>query len=139
MTEVLQNFINGQFVEVGGEETIDIVSPMDGRTVAVAPISVQKDVDAAFQAARTAARTWGRTTPGERQEALLRLADALQAHQEELVEAQHRNTGQSREQIAQEEVDTGADNLRFFAGAARTLEGRAATEYMSDHTSYVRR
>lgn len=139
MAEVLQNFINGHFTGVRGEETLDIVNPMDGRIVAQAPISVQEDVDAAFDAARTAAKTWGRSTPRERQEALLRLADALQAHKEELVEAQHRNTGQSREQIAQEEVDTGADNLRFFAGAARTLEGRPAMEYMSAHTSYVRR
>ena len=90
-------------------------------------------------AAATAFRTWRRTTPSERQRLLLRLADALEANESALVEAQHRNTGQPREMIGQEEVGAGADNLRFFAGAARTLEGKAATEYLPGHTSYVRR
>ena len=139
MADKLQNFIDGHFVPAHGEKTLDIVDPATGRTVAVSPVSDQQDVDAAFEAASVASRTWKRTTPAERQEALLRLADALQEHRDELVEAQHRNTGQPRTQIAEEEVDAGTDNLRFFAGAARTLEGRAAMEYMSENTSYVRR
>ena len=139
MSEVLQNFINGRFVPAQGRDTIDIVNPGTGETVAVSPVSGQEDVDAAFRAATDAARTWKRTTPAERQDALLRIADGLVEHRDELIEAQHRNTGQPKAQIGEEEVDAGADNLRFFAGAARTLEGRAATEYMSEHTSYVRR
>ena len=139
MSEVLQNFINGRFVPAQGRDTIDIVNPGTGETVAVSPVSGQEDVDAAFHAATDAARTWKRTTPAERQDALLRIADGLVEHRDELIEAQHRNTGQPKAQIGEEEVDAGADNLRFFAGAARTLEGRAATEYMSEHTSYVRR
>ena len=139
MAEALQNYIDGRFVSAHGQQTIEIVNPADGTTVAVSPVSDEQDVDAAFQAAATAAKTWRRTTPGERQELLLKLADALEAHSDELVEAQHRNTGQPRAQIADEEVAAGADNLRFFAGAARTLEGRAAMEYMSEHTSYIRR
>ena len=139
MAETLQNFINGRFVAAHGQETIEIVNPSDGKVVAISPVSDEQDVDAAFEAAAAAAKTWNRTTPGERQDALLKLADALQEHKDELVEAQHRNTGQPRAQIGSEEVDAGTDNLRFFAGAARTLEGRAATEYMSEHTSYIRR
>ena len=139
MADTLQNFIDGHFVPAHGEKTLEIVDPATGRTVAVSPVSNQQDVDAAFEAALTASRTWRKTTPAERQEALLKLADALQEHRDELVEAQHRNTGQPRAQIAEEEVDAGTDNLRFFAGAARTLEGRAAMEYMSENTSYVRR
>lgn len=139
MSEVLQNFINGRFVPAQGRDTIDIVNPGTGETVAVSPVSGQEDVDAAFRAATDAARTWKRTTPAERQDALLRIAEGLVEHRDELIEAQHRNTGQPRVLIGEEEVDAGADNLRFFAGAARTLEGRAATEYMSEHTSYVRR
>ena len=139
MAEVLQNYINGRFVKAHGQDTIDIVNPVNAQTVAVAPISDEKDVNAAFEAAEAAARTWRRSTPAERQDALLNLAEGLREHRDELVEAQHRNTGQPKEQIGAEEVDTGIDNLKFFAGAARTLEGKAATEYMSEHTSYVRR
>ncbi|WP_431813640.1 aminobutyraldehyde dehydrogenase [Kocuria sp. cx-455] len=139
MTEVLQNYINGQFVKAHGRDTIDIVNPVNAQTVAVAPISDEQDVNAAFEAAVAAAKTWRRSTPAERQDALLNLAEGLREHRDELVAAQHRNTGQPKEQIGVEEVDTGIDNLKFFAGAARTLEGKAATEYMSEHTSYDRR
>ncbi|WP_312397294.1 aminobutyraldehyde dehydrogenase [Kocuria sp.] len=139
MAEVLQNHINGRFVKAHGRDTIDIVNPVNAQTVAVAPISDEEDINAAFEAAAAAAKTWKRSTPAERQDALLNLAEGLREHRDELVEAQHRNTGQPKEQIGVEEVDTGIDNLKFFAGAARTLEGKAATEYMSEHTSYVRR
>lgn len=139
MSDVLQNYVDGAFVDAHGTGRIDVVDPATGRTVAVSPVSDATDVDRAFAAARKAFRTWKRTTPSERQLLLLRLADALEAHGSELVDAQHRNTGQPRRMIADEEVGAGADNLRFFAGAARTLEGKAAAEYMSEHTSYVRR
>ena len=139
MSDVLQNYVDGVFVEAHGTGRIDVVDPTTGTTVAVSPVSDATDVDRAFAAARAAFRSWKRTTPSERQLLLLRLADALEAHSDELVEAQHRNTGQPRQMIADEEVAAGADNLRFFAGAARTLEGKAAAEYLGGHTSYVRR
>jgi aldehyde dehydrogenase (NAD+) len=90
-------------------------------------------------AAESAFATWKHATPGERQRLLLRLADAVEAASDELVEAQHRNTGQVRSLIASEEVAAGADQLRFFAGAARLLEGKSAGEYFEGHTSFVRR
>ncbi len=139
MSELLQNFVDGAFVDARGTGRIDVVDPSRGETVAISPISDADDVDAACAAAKNAFRTWKRTRPSERQLMLLRLADAVEAHTSELVEAQHRNTGQPRRMIADEEVGAGIDNLRFFAGAARTLEGKAAAEYLSEHTSYVRR
>ncbi|WP_448072517.1 gamma-aminobutyraldehyde dehydrogenase [Georgenia yuyongxinii] len=136
---VLKNFIGGAFVDAIGEGRLDVVSPTTGEKVAVSPVSGPADVDAAMEAAANAFTTWKRTTPSERQRMLLQLADALEANETALVEAQHRNTGQPRQMIADEEVGAGADNIRFFAGAARTLEGKAATEYLAGHTSYVRR
>ena len=139
MAEILQNVINGESVPSRGTELLDIVNPTNGEVVAVSPVSVQADVDAAMDAAAAAFRTWKRTTPSERQRMLLRLADALEANSAELVEAQHRNTGQVRSVIAAEEVAVGADQLRFFAGAARLLEGKSAGEYLEGHTSFIRR
>ncbi|MCC3272602.1 gamma-aminobutyraldehyde dehydrogenase [Arthrobacter zhangbolii] len=139
MAQTLQNFINGEFVPSRGTDVVDIVNPTNGEVVAVSPVSVQADVDAAMSAAADAFTAWKRTTPSERQLMLLRLADALEANSEELVEAQHRNTGQVRSVIAAEEVAVGADQLRFFAGAARLLEGKSAGEYLEGHTSFVRR
>ena len=139
MVQTLQNFINGEFVPVTGTETLDIVNPTNGEVVAKAPVSSQADVDSAMAAAATAFKTWKHATPSQRQAVLLKLADAIEARSEELVEAQHRNTGQVKAMIASEEVGAGADQLRFFAGAARLLEGRSAGEYMENFTSYVRR
>ena len=139
MVQTLQNFINGAFVPATGSETMDIVNPTNGETVAVSPVSSAADIDTAMDAAARAFRLWKRTTPSQRQAVLLKLADALQARSPELVEAQHRNTGQVRQMIADEEVAVGADQLRFFAGAARLLEGKSAGEYMDGFTSYVRR
>ncbi|HEY8296330.1 MAG TPA: aldehyde dehydrogenase family protein, partial [Micrococcaceae bacterium] len=139
MVQTLQNFINGEFVPATGTESLDIINPTNGETVARAPVSSPADIDAAMAAAAAAFRSWKRTTPSERQALLLKLADALQARSADLVEAQHRNTGQVRQMIADEEVAVGADQLRFFAGAARLLEGKSAGEYMDGFTSYVRR
>ncbi len=139
MAETLQNYIDGTFVTPAGTELLDIVNPTNGEVVAQSPVSSPADVDDAMQAARRAFTTWKRTTPSQRQLMLLRLADAVEAASAELVEAQHRNTGQVREMIAVEEVAVGADQLRFFAGAARVLEGKSAGEYLEGHTSYVRR
>ncbi|MCC3265555.1 gamma-aminobutyraldehyde dehydrogenase [Arthrobacter gengyunqii] len=139
MAQTLQNFINGEFVPARGTEQLEIINPVNGEVVASSPVSNQADVDAAMEAAAAAFTTWKRTTPSERQLMLLRLADALEANSDELVEAQHRNTGQVPSVIAAEEVAVGADQLRFFAGAARLLEGKAAGEYMEGHTSFIRR
>lgn len=139
MAQTLQNFINGEFVPARGTEQLEIINPVNGEVVASSPVSVQADVDAAMAAAAAAFTTWKRTTPSERQLMLLRLADALEANSDELVEAQHRNTGQVPSVIAAEEVAVGADQLRFFAGAARLLEGKSAGEYLEGHTSFVRR
>ncbi|WP_225729384.1 MULTISPECIES: gamma-aminobutyraldehyde dehydrogenase [unclassified Nocardia] len=136
---VLENYIDGKFVASSAIETLDLVDPVDETVVGRAPISNRADVDAAVAAAARAFESWGRTTPGARQTALLKLADAIDAHSEELVEAQCRNTGQPKAVIAAEEIAVGADQIRFFAGAARLLEGRAAGEYMAGFTSYVRR
>ncbi|MHA7188966.1 gamma-aminobutyraldehyde dehydrogenase [Arthrobacter sp. MDT2-16] len=139
MAETLQNYIDGVFVTPAGTELLDIVNPTNGEVVAQSPVSSPADVDDAMKAAARAFTTWKRTTPSQRQLMLLKLADAVEAASDELVEAQHRNTGQVREMIAAEEVAVGADQLRFFAGAARVLEGKSAGEYLEGHTSYVRR
>ena len=139
MAETLQNYIDGAFVTPAGTELLDIVNPTNGEVVAQSPVSSPADVDDAMKAAARAFTTWKRTTPSQRQLMLLKLADAVEAASDELVEAQHRNTGQVREMIAAEEVAVGADQLRFFAGAARVLEGKSAGEYLEGHTSYVRR
>lgn len=136
---VLQNWINGRFVDAHGTGRLDVVSPVTEEVVAVSPISDAADVDAAYAAASDARLAWRRTTPGQRQRMLLAWADAIEEAADELVESQHRNTGQPKEAIRAEEVITGADHLRFFAGAARTLQGVASAEYMEGHTSQVRR
>ncbi|AWH00701.1 gamma-aminobutyraldehyde dehydrogenase [Rhodococcus ruber] len=139
MTALRENYIDGAFVPSTATESLPLIDPVDESLVGSIPVSTAADVDAAVAAAQRAFRTWGRTTPKERQTALLKLADALEEHCDELVEAECRNTGQPKSMIADEEVKVGADQLRFFAGAARMLEGKAAGEYMEGHTSYVRR
>ncbi|PWD49634.1 gamma-aminobutyraldehyde dehydrogenase [Serinibacter arcticus] len=136
---VLQNWIDGAFVDAHGTGRLDVVSPVTEEVVAVSPVSDAEDVDAAYAAAAGARLAWRRTTPGERQRMLLAWADAIEGAADELVEAQHRNTGQPKEAIRVEEVVTGADHVRFFAGAARTLNGAASGEYLAGHTSQVRR
>jgi len=138
-TPTLKNFINGQFVEPQGTELLEIVNPVDGQVVALAPVSTAADVDKAMTAAKAAFKPWARLTPGARQLALLKLADAIEANADTIVEAQHRNTGQPRATILSDEVLAGADQIRFFAGAARLLEGKSAGEYLEGMTSYVRR
>ena len=103
------------------------------------PVGLAADVDAAYSAAVAAKATWGRMLPKDRQLALLKIADAVEAHSSELVEAQARNTGQPKELIASEEVTVGADQLRFFAGAARIMSGTASGEYADGLNSVLRR
>ncbi|MEV6217241.1 aminobutyraldehyde dehydrogenase [Nocardia sp. NPDC051833] len=136
---LLRNYVDGLFVASVSQEALDLVNPVDERVVGRAPVSTREDVEAAVAAASRAFVTWGKTTPAFRQTVLLKLADAIEAHSDDIVEAQCRNTGQPRAVIATEEVAVAADQLRFFAGAARLLEGKAAGEYMEGYTSYVRR
>ena len=138
-TAVLQNFIGGSYVDASTDEAFDLIDPVTEEVIGRSPASGQEDVDRAYAAAAEAAKVWGRFTPSQRQEAMLKLADEIAAHRDELVDAQARNTGQPKYLIGAEEVDVTVDQLRFFAGAARLLEGTASGEYMEGLTSSVRR
>jgi len=142
MTEVsrLRNFVGGDYAEPSTDAFGEIVDPSTAQLIARAPISGAAEVDAAYAAADTAFRTtWGRTTPAERQLALLRIADAVEARAEEFVALEAQQTGKPLALTASDELPPMIDQLRFFAGAARVLEGRAAAEYMTGHTSWIRR
>jgi betaine-aldehyde dehydrogenase len=116
-----------------------VIDPSTGEAYAEAPVSSPRDVDAAMAAAQAGFEVWRDATPAERQRALLRIADAVEARADEFVAAECRNTGKPVEPTRAEEMAPLLDELRFFAGAARMLEGRSAGEYLRDHTSYVRR
>ena len=135
----LRNFIAGEYVDGRTDSTTDIVNPATGSVVATAPVSGRADVDAAYAAADKAFGEWGRTTPSERQQALLKLADAIESRADELIALESENTGKIQALTASEEIPPMVDQLRFFAGAARVLEGKAAGEYMKGHTSWIRR
>ncbi|WP_335981516.1 MULTISPECIES: gamma-aminobutyraldehyde dehydrogenase [Streptomycetaceae] len=141
MTELrtLRNHIDGEFRDAADGRTTEVVSPVTGRAYATAPLSGRADVDAAMAAARAAFPGWRDTTPAERQKALLRIADAIEARADELVAVESENTGKPLALTASEEVPPMVDQIRFFAGAARLLEGRSAGEYMEGLTSIVRR
>ena len=136
---LIQNYVNGQLVDSAATEFTELVDPATGKVTGRSPKSTPQEVDEAVQAAATAFEEWKRTTPSQRQQALLKLADAIEEHADELVELQSRNTGQIKTLIHSEEVKVGADQLRFFAGAARNLEGKATGEYMEGLSSSIRR
>ncbi|MEV4625647.1 gamma-aminobutyraldehyde dehydrogenase [Micromonospora sp. NPDC049523] len=137
--QALRNFVNGEYVETIDGHSVDLIDPCTGEVFAQSPVSGAADVDAAMTAAATAFESWRDVTPAERQRALLKLADAVESRAAELVDAEVRNTGKPRQLTADEELPPSVDEFRFFAGAARMLEGRSAGEYMAGHTSYVRR
>lgn len=137
--ERLRNFIGGEYVDAKDGRTLEVVDPSTGETYAEAPVSGAADVDAAFRAAADAFPAWRDATPAERSLAMLRFADAVEARAEELVEAEVRDTGKPVQLTLDEEMPPMVDNLRFFAGASRVLEGKATGEYMADHTSSIRR
>jgi betaine-aldehyde dehydrogenase len=139
VTSTLQNFIDGQFVDPVEGQTEPVLNPATGETIAQAPLSTAADVDRAVKAARAAWDGWATTTPGERALALLKLADAIEEHAEEISELESDNAGKPINAFRDDEIPFMVDNLRFFAGAARCLEGRAAGEYMSGYTSIIRR
>jgi betaine-aldehyde dehydrogenase len=136
---VLKNFVDGEYRSAGTDSTTDIVDPSTGQVVATAPVSTPEDVEAAYTAAQRAFETWGETTPAQRQTALLKFADAVEARAEEFVKLEAQNTGKPFALTASEEIPPMLDQLRFFAGAARVLEGRSAGEYLAGHTSWIRR
>jgi betaine-aldehyde dehydrogenase len=135
----LQNFIGGAFRDAEDGPVAPLINPSTGEAFAEAPVSGQADVDRAVRAAADAFASWKRTTPSERSLALFRIADALEARAEDLVRAESENTGKPYQLTMDEEIPPMIDQIRFFAGAARHLEGKAAAEYMAGHTSFIRR
>ena len=135
----LRNFVGGQYVDADSTAVTDLVDPSTGVVVAHAPVSGPAEVDRAYAAAAEAFGVWGQMTPGERQVGLLKFADAVESRAQELVHLEAQNTGKPWALTASEEVPPMVDQIRFFAGAARVLEGRASAEYMAGHTSWVRR
>jgi betaine-aldehyde dehydrogenase len=137
--EVVQNFVNGKPVDAKSGATTPLVDPCTGETYGSAPRSAAADVDDAMVAADAAFDGWRSTTPSERALALLRIADALETNAERFIDAECKSTGKPKALMASEEIPPAVDQIRFFAGAARMLEGRAAAEYMSGLTSFIRR
>jgi len=135
----LRNFINGHYVDSDATTSLEITNPATGEVYATTPISIATDVDAAYAAAAAAFEVWGNTTPAERQLALFRIADAIEARGAELADIEVRDTGKPRSVFVAEEIPQSVDQIRFFAGAARNLEGKSTGEYMLDHTSSIRR
>jgi betaine-aldehyde dehydrogenase len=139
MTRVLRNFVNGEFVDSKAGRTSDVVNPSNGEAYAHAPVSAAADIDAAYAAAASAFEDWRDTTPSQRSLALFRIADAVEARAEELIAAESENCGKPIGLTRSEEIPPMVDQIRFFASAARCLDGRSAGEYMAGHTSMIRR
>jgi 1-pyrroline dehydrogenase len=133
-----QNLIGGEWVDASGGETMEVLNPSTGEVIAEVPNASAEDVDRAVQAAKKALPEWLETTPGERSALLLKLAAALDEHTDELAEIESQNVGKPLS-FAKDEMPVSSDNIRYFAGAARVLEGKSAGEYMRGYTSWVRR
>jgi 1-pyrroline dehydrogenase len=134
----LQNLVGGEFVDAVEGGTAEIINPATGEAIAEVPEGTQADVDRAVEAAEKAWPTWRESTPAERAELLLKLADVIDEHTDELAELESQNVGKPLA-AARDEMPVCSDNIRFFAGAARILEGRSAGEYMQGYTSWIRR
>jgi betaine-aldehyde dehydrogenase len=135
----LQNFIDGSFTDSASGETEEIVNPATGEAIAEAPLSGAEDVDRAVAAARRAFDGWAAATPGERADMLLALADAIEEHADEIADLEAADAGKPRKAFREDEIPFMTDNLRFFAGAGRNLEGKASGEYVEGRTSLIRR
>jgi betaine-aldehyde dehydrogenase len=135
----LQNFIDGKLADPAEGATEDVVNPASGEPIAEAPLSTKEDVDRAVAAARKAFDEWSKRTPGERAAVLHAIADLIEERAEELADLEAADAGKPRHNFLEDEIPFMVDNLRFFAGAARTLEGRAAGEYTEGYTSIIRR
>ncbi|MET0453544.1 MAG: gamma-aminobutyraldehyde dehydrogenase [Mycobacterium sp.] len=130
--------VAGAQVAAADGDTEPVLDPATGTQIATVPLGSADDVDRAVTAADEAFDGWAATTPGQRAELLLKLAERLEAHSEEFAQLESRNVGKPIS-VAREEIPFGVDNMRFFAGAARVLEGRAGGEYSPTHTSFIRR
>ncbi len=135
----LKNIINGEAVDSTSGATYDVIDPSTGAVYTQAPLSRAEDVDRAYAAAAAAFATWGQTTPRQRSEQLLKLADLMESRSADLLAAEVMDTGKPYGVTASEEMPATIDHIRFFASAARVLEGAAASEYLPDHTSIIRR
>ena len=135
----LRNFINGEYVDAKGDGSFAVIDPATEDSYATSPVSAKADVDAAFAAAAAAFEEWGESTPADRQLALFRIADEVEKRADEFADLESQDTGKPRTTLVDDEILVSVDQIRFFAGAARILEGRATAEYMKDHTSSIRR
>ncbi|TQO19032.1 betaine-aldehyde dehydrogenase [Rhodoglobus vestalii] len=135
----IHNFINGEYVAARTTKSFDVIDPATEQSYATSPVSSAADVDDAYRAAASAFETWGETTPAERQLALFRIADAMEARAEEFADRESKDTGKPRASLVADEIMLSVDQIRFFAGEARHLSGMASGEYMKDHTSSIRR
>ncbi|MFM6963215.1 MAG: gamma-aminobutyraldehyde dehydrogenase [Micrococcales bacterium] len=135
----LKNFINGEYVDAKSGQSAELIDPANAQAYASAPVSGEADIDAAYQAADKAFEEWGNSTPQERQLALFRIADAVEARAEEFADIESQDTGKPRPSLVNDEILLSVDQMRFFAGAARNLTGLATAEYAKDHTSSIRR
>ena len=135
----IRNFIDGDYVTAKADSAFDLIDPATEGVYGSSPVSGKADVDAAFGAAAAAFEEWGETTPAERQLALFRIADAVEARAEEFADLESKDTGKPRASLVADEIMLSVDQIRFFAGEARHLSGMASGEYMKDHTSQLRR
>src|SRR5439155_3965531 len=133
-----KNVVGGEWVDSVEGGTMEVLNPSTGETIAEVPSATAADVDRAVEAAQTALPEWLETTPRERSELLLKLAAVIDEHADELAQIESQNVGKPLS-YARDEMPVCADNIRFFAGAARILEGRSAGEYMRGYTSMIRR
>ncbi len=135
----LKNMIDGKQVPPADGKREDVINPATGEVIAKSPLSSKRDVDAAVKAAKTAFETWGVTTPADRMALLLKLADRIEERADELADIESADAGKPRSAFYEDEIPFMCDNLRYFAGAARNMEGRATGEYLEGYTSWVRR
>ena len=138
-TLTLQNLIDGEFVDASSGETEAVTNPATGEEIARMPLSTEEDVNRAVAAAKRAGKPWAATPPGERAAALLKLADLLEEHAGEMSDLEAADAGKPRRAFYDDEMPFLCDNLRFFAGAGRLLEGKASGEYVRGRTSIIRR
>jgi len=139
MSDAIRNFINGEYVAAKGDGEFDLIDPATEAVYGSSPISGRADIDAAYGAAAAAFEVWGESTPAERQLALFRIADAMEARAEEFADRESQDTGKPRASLVTDEIMLSVDQIRFFAGEARHLSGMASGEYLKDHTSQIRR
>lgn len=137
--QTFRNVVDGELVDSASGETYDVIDPTTGEVYASAPLSGAADVDRAYAAAGAAFETWGETTPQERSKALLRIARAIDERAEEINAVECRDTGKPIGLTMSEEMPYASDHFEFFGGASRLLQGLSAGEYLTDHTSWIRR